>query len=80
MTISIAKLVKMFELEKAAEEYHGVAYGLKSKLLGKSGPHSSRDEAARETLKKYPKAKSISTGRGNGGYLDIWDHKPWNIK
>ena len=57
------------------ENWYGNALNRKGKTIGKSGPHSSREEAKQQTHIKYPKAHSISTGYGNGGgFFDIRNH------
>lgn len=56
------------------ETWYGNALNRQGKSIGRSGPHSSRDEAKKYTHERFPKAHSISTGYGYNGNFDIRNH------
>jgi hypothetical protein len=72
------------EKEWWGHESRGISpIGGKSKrsLTFKSGPHSSREEAAKAVFKAKPKAKAVQTGYGKGGgHFDMQWHKKEEMK
>jgi hypothetical protein len=63
--------------EPDGSQYHGIAYGKGAKVLANVGPHPTRMAAAVAAFEAAPKAKSVTTGYGNGGaYGDLRSHDP----